>query len=234
MKTKEKEQARTLRQEGKSVREIADLLNVSRSSVSLWVRDIELTEGQKQKLLERNPAYNPQIRGKNRNNQKWRDIRQKWQEEGRLKAREGESLFLSGCMLYWAEGNKGRNNFGFTNTDINMMRFFLNFLKSCFEIKDEDVRIKIICYTDSGLTAEEIENFWLKNLILPKGCLLKGIVNPRPKTSQGKRKSKYGVCILRLTNGRATEVVQKIYGGIQEYACFDNLNWLDCKLSIRV
>ncbi|GAB4197978.1 MAG: hypothetical protein Fur006_47290 [Coleofasciculaceae cyanobacterium] len=59
-------------------------------------------------------------------------------------------------------------------------------------------------------------------------------MNPRPKTSQGKRKSKYGICILRLTNGRATEVVQKIYGGIQEYACFDNLHWLDCKLSIRV
>jgi transcriptional regulator with XRE-family HTH domain len=44
VKTAEREEARRLRRdEGLSVKELAGLLGVSKSSVSLWVRDIELT-----------------------------------------------------------------------------------------------------------------------------------------------------------------------------------------------
>jgi transcriptional regulator with XRE-family HTH domain len=47
MKTGERNEARRLRREqGASVKELVRLLGVSRSSVSLWVRDIELTETQ--------------------------------------------------------------------------------------------------------------------------------------------------------------------------------------------
>jgi transposase-like protein len=47
MKTEERNEARRLRAEqGASVKELARLLGVSRSSVSLWVRDIELAETQ--------------------------------------------------------------------------------------------------------------------------------------------------------------------------------------------
>jgi predicted transcriptional regulator len=57
LKTKERSQARKLRAErGYSIKQIAALLRLSTSSVSLWVRDIELTEEQHQALRERNPA----------------------------------------------------------------------------------------------------------------------------------------------------------------------------------
>src|SRR5436190_1604291 len=44
MKTREREEARRLRrEEGRSIREIEELLGVARSTASLWVRDIPLT-----------------------------------------------------------------------------------------------------------------------------------------------------------------------------------------------
>jgi transposase len=47
MKTQERELARVLRRdEGASIKDIARRLNVSVSSVSVWVRDVELSEGQ--------------------------------------------------------------------------------------------------------------------------------------------------------------------------------------------
>jgi transposase-like protein len=47
MKTAERNQARRMRsEEGRSIKEIARLLGVSTSSVSHWVRDIELTDAQ--------------------------------------------------------------------------------------------------------------------------------------------------------------------------------------------
>ncbi len=64
VKTHERELARRLRQEeGAAVGEIAERLGVSKSSVSLWVRDIELSEAQQEALLQRNPAYNRQLSG---------------------------------------------------------------------------------------------------------------------------------------------------------------------------
>jgi hypothetical protein len=64
MKTRERDLARRLRREdGAAINEIASRLRVSKSSVSLWVRDIELTPAQQKALLDRNPAYNRQYSG---------------------------------------------------------------------------------------------------------------------------------------------------------------------------
>jgi len=59
MKTRERNEARRLRrEEGRSVKEIERLLGVSRSTASLWVRDIPLTAAQRASLKRRNPIYN--------------------------------------------------------------------------------------------------------------------------------------------------------------------------------
>src|SRR5262249_50828298 len=47
VKTFKRDMARELRSEGLSVREIERRLGVARSSVSLWVRDVSLTEAQR-------------------------------------------------------------------------------------------------------------------------------------------------------------------------------------------
>ena len=49
-KFKERIQARKLRKDGKSVKEIAQSLNVSKGTVSLWVRDIILSVKQLERI----------------------------------------------------------------------------------------------------------------------------------------------------------------------------------------
>ena len=64
MKTEERELARIIRRdEGAPIKEIARRIGVAPSSVSRWVRDIQLTPAQQQELLRRNPAYNRQLSG---------------------------------------------------------------------------------------------------------------------------------------------------------------------------
>ncbi len=50
MKKEEQVKSVELRKDGMSLNEIASKLNVSKSSVSLWVRNIELTAAQRKKL----------------------------------------------------------------------------------------------------------------------------------------------------------------------------------------
>ena len=112
MKTRERDEARRLRAEGRSMREITKLLAVSKSSVSLWVRDIELSPAQREALRQKNAIYDAQRKG----NQVWsarrRAERARSQEEGRLQSRQRDAFHAAGCMLYWAEGSKERNTLG--------------------------------------------------------------------------------------------------------------------------
>jgi hypothetical protein len=39
-------------------------------------------------------------------------------------------------MLYWAEGSRERNAIKFTNSDPEMLRFFMRFLRLSFAVPD--------------------------------------------------------------------------------------------------
>ena len=81
MKAKEKKQARELREnEGLPINEIAKRLNVSKSSVSLWVRDVELNNKQIENLRNMNPIYNNQLRGANKKREIYLSLRKEYQE----------------------------------------------------------------------------------------------------------------------------------------------------------
>lgn len=110
MKREIREEARRLRAEGKSVREIAKLLNVSKASASIWVRDIPLSIEQIENLKKKQHRFGAQNKGASQNREKFRKLRAAYQAEGRKKAREMRPLHLAGCMLYWAEGGKKKNS----------------------------------------------------------------------------------------------------------------------------
>jgi len=108
--------------------EIGRRVGVSKSSVSLWVRDIELTAEQHATLRAKNPAYNRQLSGWLRVAERHRANRHAAQESGRDLARRRQPRHLAGCMLYWGEGAKGPpNQVCFSNSDPEMVRLFVIF-----------------------------------------------------------------------------------------------------------
>jgi len=227
VKTEQREQARRLRRnEGASINEIATRVGVSKSSVSYWVRDIELTDEQTAELLRRNPAYNRQISGSGVQAARRREERIAYQLEGRRLARHGNPMHAAGCMLYWAEGEKSRNSLRFTNSDPEMVRFFVAFLRSCFNASDEIIRLRCNLFADHESRRREIECFWLEVTGLPRSCLCRSTVNVYSKYSKKKRSNRLPYGTVRIAVSR-TKIVQGIYGAIQEYASFDRAEWLD-------
>jgi transposase-like protein len=222
MKTEERSEARRLRRQGRSIKEIARLVGVSASSVSLWVRDITLSEAQCEVLRQR---LRTGCAGRSWTVAKALERRREAQQGGRSAARRHESLHSAGCMLYWAEGSRSRNSIRFTNSDPEMIRFFLRFLRVCFGVPDAKVRVTCNLFADHLERRQEVEHFWLETLQLPSSCLCKSTVNTYSKYSQKKRRNKlaYGTCRLAVHD---TQLTQHIYGAIQEYAGFDREEWL--------
>jgi transcriptional regulator with XRE-family HTH domain len=225
VKTQQRDLARHLRKtEGVSIKEIARRIGAAQSSISRWVRDVELTENQKAILLER--AYSGHVKGRTVNAEIRRQARMLAQREGRALAQQAEPLYVAGCMLYWAEGTKNRNQLRFSNSDPEMARFFVAFLRRYFALNDTDIRLTCALFADHLERQREIEQFWLDTLGLPASCLCKSTVNVYSKYSKKKRRNKlpYGTCRIVVSR---TRVVQSIYGAIQELGGFERPAWLE-------
>jgi hypothetical protein len=223
----EREAARRLRAErGLAINRIAQLIGVSKSSVSLWVRDIELTQSQQAALRAANPRFNQQRNGSARIRADASTRRRLAQAHGRTMATAGDPLHRSGCMLYWAEGSKQRNRVVFTNSDPEMVELFLRFLRRCYGVEDDQVALTVNVHLGNGLTLHQIENWWLRRLHLPSSCVRLATVNQVSRASKRRgRTLPYGTVRLAVAS---TFIVQSIYGAIQAYGGFDRPEWLDC------
>jgi hypothetical protein len=132
------EKARELRAQGRTYVEIASELGVSKSSVSLWVRDMP-REGRLSEAEWR--ARNSESRDQGRTRY-WREkssIREARRhaahnralaEIGRLGERE---ILVAGAIAYWCEGTKSKpyrreDKVKFINSDPRLITFFLRFL----------------------------------------------------------------------------------------------------------
>ena len=119
-KTHKMRLARSLRWEGMPYKQTAARLAVSSSSAYIWTKDIELSPAQTHaNLVRQGGPANPETVAARA--AAWsavnRDRRRAFQNQGRDRARAGESLHMAGCMLYWAEGSKERNTALLVNSE---------------------------------------------------------------------------------------------------------------------
>lgn len=215
-----KEKAKELRKQGISIIKIADQLGVSKSTISVWTRGITLTDDQKQKLLYRE-ITDERVEA---HSNVFKIRRLEYQKRGQLKIKKADPLYIAGCMLYWGEGTKNINNCQMVNSELPMMVIFKKFLQDFFNVSNSMISININAYTDFH-TKEKIQTYWLDGLQLELSSLKNCIWNQYPSSSKKKniKKSEYGTCTLNVCR---TEIVQEIFGAIQEFGNFTNEKWL--------
>ncbi|MFJ9811503.1 hypothetical protein ACIRTB_25100 [Streptomyces sp. NPDC101158] len=123
--------ARELRLEGRTYDQIQVELGCSKSSISLWVRDLPKPE--RKRTREEASAIGRrgwEARLRIREEERQRTKEAAAREVGPLSDRE---LFLIGVALYWSEGTKDkeyarRERVVFVNSDPDMIRTFLSWL----------------------------------------------------------------------------------------------------------
>jgi hypothetical protein len=150
-KVKEQEQARELRAHGKTLAQIAHELGVSKSSASLWVRDVPFTPSPRR--------HGPHRRRQPLRDRKLREIEELDREGRKRVGKLSDSEFLiAGVALYAGEGAKGDGAVNFANTDPAMMRMFCSWLRRYFVIDETRLRVRV--YLHQGLDIDAAEEFW--------------------------------------------------------------------------
>ncbi len=80
------------------------------------------------------------------------------QAKADLKSKIGDPLFLTGIVLYWAEGSKTTRHFQFTNSDPNAIRTMVAWLTRCAEIPISRISARIYAHDTYG--HEDLSAFW--------------------------------------------------------------------------
>jgi hypothetical protein len=147
-----RQQARELRRTGLPLAEIAARLGVAKSSVSLWVRDVEFTPVPRV-TVGRRRAPNALERRKQAEIE--RLIEEGRARIGRLSERE---FLVAGVALYAGEGAKGDGSVLFANSDPRMVAFFCSWLRHFFRIDESRLRVRL--YLHQGLDLAASVAFW--------------------------------------------------------------------------
>lgn len=211
MKAEEKKLARGLRKKGWSINKIKQELNVSKSSVSIWVRNIELTGRQKQRLFKKRRIATERARETRlkREKAKRQVIIDKAKYE--ISALSKRELKLAGIALYWAEGSKTKRSLvQIANGDERVIKFIMRFYREVCKVPEKKFRGRI--YIHPHLNTKRAENYWSAISNIPLNQFYKTYRKPN-KSSQNKKDSlPYGTFTITICN---TELFLKIKGWIE-------------------
>ncbi|MFJ6012722.1 hypothetical protein [Streptomyces sp. NPDC092952] len=155
-----RERARELRLQGMTYDRIQLELGCSKSSISLWVRDLPKPERKR----SREEASAIARRG-------WEAaLRRREEERGETKRRAAagigplspRELFLLGVGLYWAEGSKAKSHrpqerVTFTNSDPGMIELFLAWLR-LLGVSDAHLRFHVHIHETADIASAE--RYW--------------------------------------------------------------------------
>ena len=157
-KLAEREQARLLRAEGRTVAHIASVLGVSKSSVSLWVRDIPI-EVRRQVPVQRRP--HPQHVAKLAEIERCQSG-----AVDRVGLLSDQAFLAAGAALYAGEGSKTDGKVLFANTNADMVAFFCTWLRQFFAIDEARLRARV--YLHEGLDLNAAEEHWSGVASIPR------------------------------------------------------------------
>jgi predicted transcriptional regulator len=162
-KVVEQEEARALRAEGWTLLDIATKLGVSKSSVSLWVRDVE---------FEPHPRRAARRRGPNILQRRKAEEIEALLAEGRQRIGQmSEQEFLvAGAALYAGEGSKRDGDVVFANSAPRMIAFFCAWLRRFFVL--DETRLTARVYLHEGLDLDAAQAYWsdLTGIPLSRFC----------------------------------------------------------------
>ena len=164
-----KEKALEMRKRGLSYSQIRSEVKVSKSTLSLWLRNLPLSRKRISELRDNSAVRIEKCRNTKAIKRQVRldEVYKKVSGNiGDVKKLTEREIFLCGLFLYWGEGSKtNMYSVEITNTDPSMIKFALLWF-SVIGINKKDIALRLKVYKDTNHT--ETIRFWSNLLCLKK------------------------------------------------------------------
>lgn len=207
VKHNQKKMARELRRRGFSYLEIHKEISVPKSTLSLWLKRIKLSDEQKMRLQEKRKSVarsNATRRSEKYDADNLLLIRNSQSQVGILSSRE---LWLLGIALYWKSSLRSNithdlgKGFRFAASDPLVIKLILRWLLEVGRIKKEELILSVYDKSTLKSNPSESTEYWRKITEFPQSAVIR-YYNSRVKskaTSQRKRDMcKHGVLQIKV------------------------------------
>ena len=198
-----KEKARRCRENGYSLAEIAAELKVPKITLQWWVKDIKLTDKQRERLKRKEIECGTKalVKACKTNREKL----EKWKLSVKKKADYFKGIFdkksdfakLICGVLYLCEGGKYPNSRGLTfgSADPKMIQTFLKLLRNNFNIDEKKFRCRIMHRCDQD--GKSLNKFWSNLTKIPFSQFYRNYEDKRTKEKPTLKKDYKGVCAVQ-------------------------------------
>lgn len=199
-----------LRKKGLSYNEIKKKIPVAKSTLSIWLKAVPLSDKQRQKL------YTKQIQILSRGPFSQKERRAK-EVEIIIKNAEKEihlplpleAYRLMGAFLYWAEGSKGKM-FELTNSDPYLILFVIRWIEKIFKINPKILKARLNIYPQQNEV--KIKKFWSDLTGIPLKNFGKSFIKP---LSSGFKKNNLYYGTMRIEVPKSVNLRYRVYGWIK-------------------
>lgn len=197
--------ARELRVQGLTYDQIQVELGCSKSSISLWVRDLpkpERRDPSEQAKLAARKRWEHELAVRDAERRRVKEAAK--QEVGTLSDRE---LFLAGVVLYWAEGGKDKiyndqrtERLQFINSDPNVISVYLRWLE-LQGVGRERMRFRVSIHESADVG--KAEAFWAELVGVDVAVLQRATIKKHnPRTNRKNTADAYRGCLtVYITKG---------------------------------
>jgi len=110
-----------------------------------------------------------------------------------------EQLRIAGTMLYLAEGAKTGKTVDSANSDPELIKIFVAYLRRICGVAESRLRVLLYAYADQDV--EQLKAFWSRVTHIPPGQFIKPYVRPLTPNRTG-RKMVFGLVHIRYNDSR--------------------------------
>lgn len=207
-RTEDRRRVIEMRLKGMSYSQIRSVVSVSKSTLSLWLKDYPLTAKQTNLLnnlrKEKLAVYKEYWR-----NKREADLEMICAENrhivGKLSKRD---ILMVGIGLYWGEGRKGGRQISISNTDPGMIRFYLKWLSVCFGVDKNNKRLRFLLHIYSDMNYKEERAFWTQKLGINESQFTKPYIKKSKLTNLDSRGFGHGTCMVYYTDAKMKTLVR--------------------------
>jgi transposase-like protein len=211
-----KNKAIKLRKEGKSYSEIKQLLNVPKSTLSDWLKNIKISKQAKDRLKSKSSVAGIKALIKHNKTQtvlakeRAKNIQKGTMAE--IMSIDKTALKLIGTALYLGEGGKTGNRVDFTNSNPQIIEVIMKFFREVCNVKTGQFIAQLAIHDEKLIS--EAKEYWSKLTGIPKGQFIK-VSLAVSKYSKKRRKNRlpYGTIQIRICDVKLFNKIQGwIYG----------------------
>ncbi len=152
---KDREKALEFRKEGMSYSQIKKILKLSKSTLSLWLRDYPLSRERIRELRDCNEQRIERCRETKRKNREQKLKQIYSNEKIKILPLSKRELYIAGLFLYWGEGSKNiEAALSVSNSDPAVLRFFIFWVTKVLFFPKERLKVYLQLYNDMDIRKE--------------------------------------------------------------------------------